>query len=45
MEKEAYKRKYHTANEMYSGKANALVIENERLQSLFEQEVQKNKSN
>ncbi len=31
MEKEAYKRKYHSSNEMYNGKANALVGENEKL--------------
>lgn len=43
MEKESYKRKYHSSNEMYSGKANALVTEIEKLQSLYDQEVQKNK--
>jgi len=31
LEKDAYKRKYHTANETYNGKASALVVENERL--------------
>ena len=44
LEKEAYKRKYHTANEMYNGKASALVVETERLQSSLDQEILKNKS-
>ncbi len=36
LEKEAYKQKYHNSNEMYNGKASALVGEIEKLQTRYE---------
>jgi len=38
-EKEAYKQKYHHSNELYNGKASALVGEIEKLQTRYDHEV------